>query len=114
MAPLDNMLWDRLLVHKVFDFQYTWEVYVPQEKRKYGYYVLPVLYRNSFIARFEPIKYEKGLPFIIKNWWWESAYDTLGAKSKKETKEAVLKGLENFAAYLGADGIDTNQHNVFQ
>ncbi|MDR0313883.1 MAG: winged helix DNA-binding domain-containing protein, partial [Treponema sp.] len=41
LAPLDNMLWDRLLVKKLFDFEYTWEVYVPEAKRKYGYYVLP-------------------------------------------------------------------------
>ena len=105
MAPLDNMLWDRLLVKKVFDFEYSWEVYVPAEKRKYGYYVLPVLYRNSLIARFEPLKYEKGRPLTIKNWWWESVYDTLGAKTRKGIKEAVTTGLENFAGYLEADGV---------
>ena len=114
MAPLDNMLWDRLLLQKVFDFQYTWEVYVPQEKRKYGYYVLPVLYQNSFVARFEPVKCGKGRPFTIKKWWWEPSYDTLHRKSKNEIKDAVVKGLENFAVYLGADGVDGNSlQNIF-
>jgi len=105
MAPLDNMLWDRLLLKKVFDFDYSWEVYLPAEKRKYGYYVLPVLYRNSLIARFEPLKHEPGRPLAVKNWWWESVYDTLGAKSRKEIKEAVVKGMANFARYLEADGV---------
>jgi len=100
LAPLDNVLWDRLLVKKVFDFEYSWEVYVPAAKRKYGYYVLPVLYRNSLIARFEPAKHEKGRPLAIRNWWWEPSHN---AKDPK-IREAVLKGLENFARYLQADG----------
>ena len=98
LAPLDNMLWDRLLLQKVFDFEYTWEVYIPETKRKYGYYVLPVLYRNSFIARFEPLKYEKGQSFGIKKWWWKP-----GLKVNAKIKEAVKKGLDNFARYLEAD-----------
>ena len=102
LAPLDNMLWDRLMVKKVFDFEYTWEVYVPEAKRKYGYYVLPVLYRNSLVARFEPARQEKGRPLAVKNWWWEPGFNEGGPK----TKDAVVKGLKNFAAYLQADGID--------
>ena len=69
IAPLDNILWERSMLSKIFDFDYTWEVYVPEAKRKYGYYVIPVLHGNRFIARFEP---EKSKPHIkIKNWWWE-------------------------------------------
>jgi len=106
LAPLDNMLWDRLLLQKVFNFQYTWEVYVPEDRRKFGYYVLPVLYQNNLIARVEPVKHEKGRPFSIKNWWWEPAYSKFGTKERREIKEAVAKGLDNFAAYLGSDGVD--------
>jgi len=112
LAPLDNMLWDRLLVQKIFNFQYTWEVYVPQEKRKFGYYVLPVLYRNNLIARFEPVKFESGQPFTIKNWWWEQSYYGCSAKAKREIKEAIVKGLHNFATYLGSDGVDKKSCKV--
>ena len=106
LAPLDNMLWDRLMVQKVFDFNYTWEVYVPKNKRRFGYYVLPVLYQNKLIARLEPARHEKGKPFAIKNWWWETTYEKSSAKRKKEIKESVNSGLENFAAYLGSDGVN--------
>jgi len=108
MAPLDNMLWDRLMVKKLFDFEYTWEVYVPQVKRKYGYYVLPVLYKNNLIARFEPVKYEQGQPIKIKAWWWEDSQNgkKINKESRREQREAVIKGLQNFAVYLGADGVD--------
>ena len=72
LAPLDNLLWARELVAQLFDFDYTWEVYKPVAERKYGYYVLPVLYGDCFIARFEPGKDKNTGNLIIKNWWWES------------------------------------------
>ena len=37
------------LIEEIFDFSYSWEVYTPAAKRKFGYYVLPVLYKNKFI-----------------------------------------------------------------
>ena len=103
LAPLDNMLWDRLMVYKIFDFQYTWEVYLPAEKRKYGYYVLPVLYQNKIIARIEPMKQEIGKPFLIKNWWWEPKITI-----NNTLKDAIKNGLKAFSKYLKADGIDKN------
>jgi uncharacterized protein YcaQ len=69
IAPLDNLMWDRDMLFKLFDFKYTWEVYIPVSKRKYGYYVIPVLFGNRFIARFEPEKSQSHIK--IKNWWWE-------------------------------------------
>ena len=106
LAPLDNLIWDRNMVKKVFNFEYTWEVYVPEAKRKYGYYVLPVLYQNKIIARMEPFKYIKGEPLKIKNWWWETSYTEYGTKIKSEMNNAVKTGLNIFASYLGANGID--------
>ena len=107
LAPLDNMLWDRLMVKKIFDFEYTWEVYVPQEKRKFGYYVLPVLFRNRIIARFEPVKHEEGEPLKIKNWWREQSTGKTGKNKKQNPEtEGIKKGLENFANYLNAKGIE--------
>lgn len=96
LAPLDNLLWDRTLVEKIFDFKYTWEVYVPESKRKYGYYVLPVLYGENIVARFEPLKHVKGSPLQIKNWWWEE-----GVEITEALLTEVEMGLEAFAKYLG-------------
>jgi uncharacterized protein YcaQ len=101
LAPLDNLLWDRMLIQKIFDFRYSWEVYIPMEKRKYGYYVLPVLYQNKIIARMEPIKQKTGMPFMIKKWWWEP-----NIKPNKRLRNAVEKGLKIFSEYLKADGVE--------
>lgn len=99
LAPLDNMLWDRRLINELFGFEYRWEVYKPQEQRQYGYYVLPVLYGDRFVARFEPVRDKEGNLFI-KNWWWEP-----GVKLAQGLKTAVGKCLEDFKAFLGAEAI---------
>lgn len=54
MAPLDNMLFNRELIKDIFDFEYRWEVYAPKNKRKFGYYVMPILYNFDFIGRIDP------------------------------------------------------------
>ncbi len=74
IAPLDNLMWERDLIEAVFGFRYRWEVYKPVAEREYGYYVLPVLYGDRFIARFEPVR-RKDRVLEIKNWWWEPDID---------------------------------------
>lgn len=109
IAPLDNFLWDRELVKKIFDFDYSWEVYLPKEKRKYGYYVIPVLYRNHFIARMEPVKQDKNKPFTIKNWWWEKHVPI-----NSDLKEAILESMIRMAEFLQADGYaEDNLETIF-
>lgn len=72
IAPLDNLIWDRKLVKELFDFDYVWEVYKPVEQRKYGYYVLPVLYQDRFVARIEPSREKKRRNILeIENIWFE-------------------------------------------
>ena len=95
LAPLDNALWDRDMVSQLFDFVYSWEVYVPAVKRKYGYYVLPVLYGDKLIARFEPELSKKNKPFEIKNWWWEP-----GTIITTELMEAINIAIDDFCQYL--------------
>ena len=101
LGPLDNLLWDRDMVARLFHFDYTWEVYVPAAKRKYGYYVLPVLYRDKLVARFEPDHHRGSDPLRIKNWWWEPNVRLTPALCR-----AVEEAFERFAAYLGASGIE--------
>ncbi len=53
LGPLDPLLWDRKLVLQVFGFEYLWEVYKPPAKRRWGYYVCPLLHRGALVGRFE-------------------------------------------------------------
>ncbi len=94
LAPLDNMLWDRRLIKEIFGFDYKWEIYTPEAKRVYGYYVLPVLYGKKFIGRIEVIKNKKERRLNIKNLWFEKdSYDT--KKARAAIEKCLLK-LEYF------------------
>jgi uncharacterized protein len=96
MAPLDNLLWERKLLTRLFGFDYRWEVYKPAVTRQYGYYVLPVLYGGRFIARFEPIRNRKAGTLTIGGWWWEP-----GVEPDAVMKEAIRECMKEFMAYLG-------------
>lgn len=75
IAPLDNFIWDRKLIKKIFDFSYTWEIYTPQEKRKYGAYVLPLLYKDELIGRIEMSVDSKNKKLVMKNLWFEKSIE---------------------------------------
>ena len=101
IAPLDNLIWDRAATEELFGFVYRWEVYKPQHLRQYGYYVMPVMQGDRFIARCEPI-YERATgKLILKEWWWESA---IGQQAGDLTK-AVRRALAAYAAWCGAQEI---------
>jgi uncharacterized protein YcaQ len=97
LAPLDNLLWHRDMLRKLFDFDYTWEVYTPAVKRKYGHYVLPVLYGEGFIARAELLYERKNSGLVLRNWWWEA-----GVIPDDPLTAAIADGLTHFARYLEA------------
>jgi len=109
LAPLDNLLWDREMTSRIFSFDYRWEVYTPVDKRKYGYYVLPVLYGTQLVARFEPEKRKKEEPFTIKNWWWEP--DVIVTE---ELLKQIHQSIRDFARYLSVPCNDTYTNVIMQ
>ena len=54
LAPLDPLIYDRRLTQRLWNFDYTWEVYTPAAKRKRGYYALPVLAGAELVGHVEP------------------------------------------------------------
>jgi uncharacterized protein len=51
VSPFDNLLWDRPLTERLFGFQHVIEIYKRAPERRYGYYVLPLLWRDRLVAR---------------------------------------------------------------
>ena len=92
LAPLDPLLWDRELIRKIFDFRYSWEIYTPQDRRLYGYYVLPLLYGERFVGRIEPRK-ENGV-MTIANLWLEK-----DIRRSRRIMQAVNRRMKGFAKF---------------
>ena len=59
LSPFDNLLWDRPFARRVLGFDHLIEVYKPAPQRRYGYYVLPLLWRDRIVGRAD-LKSERG------------------------------------------------------
>jgi uncharacterized protein YcaQ len=109
IAPLDNLIWDRQFVETLFGFEYRWEVYKPVAEREYGYYVIPVLYGDRFVARFEPDRDAPDGVLGIKGWWWEPDVAVSG-----EMQHAIRQAFAVFLTYLGADRLQVEEERQAQ
>ena len=96
LAPLDPLLWDRKLIEALFDFHYSWEIYTPADKRKYGYYTLPVLYGEAFVGRIEAVADGKQGVLTVKNIWLEP-----GVRQTKKLSAAIGTAVKRFARFNG-------------
>lgn len=92
LAPLDPMLWDRKLIEAVWGFQYSWEIYTPAVKRKYGYYVLPMICGDRFVGRIEPKADRKNNTFTVQNIWLEP-----GVRRTKKLSGQIDKAVQRLA-----------------
>lgn len=101
IAPLDCMMWDRKLIRALFDFDYTWEIYTPASKRKYGFYVLPLLYNDSFIGRMEAVADKKTSILTVKNIWYEN-----GVRQTKKCRTAIERCINRFAEFNECDKVN--------
>lgn len=101
VAPLDQLLWDRKAALHLFGFDYVWEVYVPEAKRCWGYYVLPVFYGERFVARFDS-RLKDGV-WHVYNWWWEP-----DVTPDAEMLGALTDAARRFVAYLSATSVAAN------
>jgi hypothetical protein len=77
LAALDPLIWDRRMLRELWGFDYLWEVYVPEAKRKWGYYVLPMLYGDRFVGRIEPRLDRKTSALNILGIWFEPGFDPI-------------------------------------
>lgn len=67
LSPFDPVVWDRARALELFDFDYKIEVYTPAAKRRYGYYSLPILYRNALVGRLDAKAHRKVGLFEVKS-----------------------------------------------
>ena len=105
IAPLDNLIWDRDMIEELFDFKYRWEVYVPEAKRVYGYYVLPILYGYDFIGRIVMKYNRKTNTLEIHNLFFEEGYS-----GKVLPVLPFVEMFYDFKEFLGAEAVTVLDH----
>ena len=96
LAPLDPMLWDRKLIEAVWGYRYSWEIYTPVVKRKYGYYVLPILWGDRLIGRIEPKADRKAKTLTVQNVWLEP-----GVRRTKKLSGQIDRAVQRLARFNG-------------
>ncbi len=101
LAPLDHVS-ARGRAKELFGFEYVWEVYKPEHQRKHGYYVLPVLWGDRLVARFDSKLDRTTNTFIILGFWLEDK--SLG--KNVAFAEALARGFARFVNFLGAEKMD--------
>lgn len=100
LAPFDPIIRDRKRAQRLFNFDYRFEAFTPASKRKYGYYVLPILEGDSLVGRLDPRHDRDGETLIVDGVWWEN-----GVKPTKVRKRKLVAALEVLANQIGAKRI---------
>jgi uncharacterized protein YcaQ len=93
LSPFDILNVFRRRLRDFFDFDYQVECFVPAPKRKYGYFSLPIIIGDKFIARMDSKADRKEKVFKINNLHFEKV------KLKKADVQKLIEGLENFAKF---------------
>ncbi len=107
IAPFDSLLWDTALLERLFGFDFVWEGFFKPERRRWGYYVLPILFGDRFVGRIEPrIDREQGRVEVLGLWWEEG----FAPRRADGFVEAMHNALGAYLRFAGADRLEWAPH----
>jgi uncharacterized protein len=98
LSPFDPLVWDRRLLGNLFDFDYVWELFHPPAKRRWGWYVLPIVFRDRLVGRIEPRIERAEARVQILNVWWEDGFAPRRADGFVDAMRDALRAYLRFAS----------------
>lgn len=103
LPPFDALVWDRKLLGTLFDFEYVWELFIPPAKRRWGWYVLPIVFGDRLVGRIEPRIDRDDARVQVLDLWWEDGFAPGRADGFVDAMRVALRAYLRFA---GADRIE--------
>lgn len=100
LSPFDPVVWDRKRAEQLFNFSYRLECYTPAPKRKYGYFVLPLLHRGRLVGRMDCKMHRKAGVLEIISLWLEA-----GESVSRTLEQGLQSAIDDFARWQGASRI---------
>jgi uncharacterized protein YcaQ len=101
LSPFDPVVRDRRRLLRLFGFDYRFEAFVPAKKRRYGYFVLPVLEGERFVGRADVKLHRQRSALQVSGLWWEAAI-----RVTKKRRRTLDDALDRLAEALGAESVE--------
>jgi uncharacterized protein YcaQ len=103
IAPFDSLLWDTALLASLFGFEYVWEGFFPPAKRRWGWYVLSIVFGDRFVGRIEPrIDRDEGRVEVLDVWW----EDGFAPRRADGFVDAMGDALRAYLRFAGVSRVD--------
>ena len=96
LSPFDPLIIQRKRTHLIFGYEHLFEAYVPKEKRRYGYFALPVLVGDEIVAALDLKTDRQNRKLLLQKWNWVGS----AAKGpRKELKRRIEDELHRFERF---------------
>ena len=100
LSPFDNLLWDRPFARRVLGFDHLIEVYKPAHERRYGYYVLPLLWRDRIVGRADLKSDRSTGRLLVKAFHRED-----GVRASAALDDAFDRALDRLRRVIGLEAV---------
>jgi uncharacterized protein YcaQ len=101
LSPFDNLIIDRARTESMFGLSFRMEIYVPKEKRQYGYYVLPILHGDRLIGLVDPFMDRKRHTLVVN-----AVHSDADAPATPAAGRSIATAIEDLAEFLGAREVE--------
>jgi uncharacterized protein len=101
LSPFDPLIIQRRRTHLFFDYEHRFEAYVPKEKRRFGYFALPVLVGDNIVAALDLKTDRKRQELLLQKWSWVGAGAQRGVR--KDFKRRIEEELHRFERFQLAE-----------
>ena len=105
LSPFDPLVIQRKRTHLIFDYEHRFEAYVPKEKRRFGYFALPVLVGDDIVAALDLKTDRQNRKLLLQKWnWVGTGVPKAGSKAaRKDLKRRIEEELHRFERFQLAE-----------